>query len=78
MNKLLVCSAALAAALLISGYGQGRTAILDRSGQRSAKLRPGDKIRVNVFGEEKLSGEYEIDQRGQISLPLAGTIEAVV
>ena len=41
-----------------------------------AKLQPGDKIRLNVYGEDKLSGEYEIDQSGQISLPLAGTIEA--
>jgi protein involved in polysaccharide export with SLBB domain len=44
----------------------------------SAQLRfaPGDKIRVTVFGEDKLSGEYQIDSAGTVSLPLAGTIEA--
>jgi polysaccharide export outer membrane protein len=42
----------------------------------SPKLQPGDRLNVNVFGEDKLSGSYEIDQSGQISLPLAGTIEA--
>jgi polysaccharide export outer membrane protein len=41
------------------------------------KLQPGDKIRVTVFGEDKLSGEYELDQSGQISLPLAGTVQAL-
>ena len=41
------------------------------------QLQPGDKIRINVFGENNLSGDYEIDQSGQISLPLAGTIAAV-
>ena len=44
----------------------------------SAQLRlaPGDKVRVVVFGEDKLSGEYELDTAGFLSLPLAGTIEA--
>jgi polysaccharide export outer membrane protein len=41
-----------------------------------AKLQPGDKIRIVVFGEDKLSGDYQLDQGGQISLPLAGTIKA--
>jgi protein involved in polysaccharide export with SLBB domain len=40
------------------------------------RLAPGDKIRVIVFGEDKLSGEYQIDSAGSVSLPLAGTIEA--
>jgi protein involved in polysaccharide export with SLBB domain len=42
----------------------------------SPTLQAGDRLNVNVFGEDKLSGSYEIDQSGQISLPLAGTIEA--
>jgi protein involved in polysaccharide export with SLBB domain len=41
-----------------------------------AKLQPGDKIRITVYGEDKLSGDYQLDQSGQISLPLAGTITA--
>ena len=39
-------------------------------------LGPGDKIRVTVFGEEKLSGDYDIDAAGFVSLPLAGTVKA--
>ena len=40
------------------------------------RLAPGDKLRVTVFGEDKLSGEYQIDNAGSISLPLAGTLQA--
>jgi polysaccharide export outer membrane protein len=40
------------------------------------RLSAGDKLRVTVFGEDKLSGEYQIDTAGYLSLPLAGTIEA--
>jgi protein involved in polysaccharide export with SLBB domain len=40
------------------------------------KLEAGDKIRVTVYGEDKLSGEYQIDTAGYVSLPLAGTIKA--
>ena len=39
------------------------------------RVAPGDKLRVTVFGEDRLSGEYQIDNAGSISLPLAGTIE---
>jgi hypothetical protein len=42
----------------------------------SPKLQAGDKIRVTVFGEDRLSGEFEIDQAGLVSLPLAGTLKA--
>jgi polysaccharide export outer membrane protein len=40
------------------------------------KLQAGEKIRVTVFGEDKLSGDYDIDPSGFVSLPLAGTIQA--
>lgn len=38
-------------------------------------LDTGDRIDVTVFGEENLSGEYEVDQAGIVSLPLAGRIK---
>lgn len=40
------------------------------------KLEAGDKIKVTVFGEDKISGEYELDPSGYLSLPLAGTVKA--
>lgn len=40
------------------------------------RLQAGEKIRVMVFGENALSGEYQIDPSGFISLPLAGAVKA--
>ncbi|HLZ01620.1 MAG TPA: polysaccharide biosynthesis/export family protein [Bradyrhizobium sp.] len=39
-------------------------------------LGPNDRIRLKVYGEPDISGEYEIDNTGQISVPLAGHINA--
>ena len=37
-------------------------------------LGPGDQLRVIVFGQEDLSGDFEIDGAGLVSLPLIGKI----
>jgi protein involved in polysaccharide export with SLBB domain len=42
----------------------------------SIRLEAGDKIRVTVFGEDKLSGEYQVDTGGFVALPLAGSVKA--
>lgn len=38
------------------------------------QLGSGDQIRVTVYGEEDLSGEFELDGEGTISLPLIGAV----
>jgi protein involved in polysaccharide export with SLBB domain len=35
-----------------------------------------DRVRVKVYGEPDISGEYEIDAGGNVSVPLAGHIKA--
>ena len=39
-------------------------------------LGPNDRIRLKVYGEADISGEYEIDSGGFASIPLAGRIRA--
>jgi protein involved in polysaccharide export with SLBB domain len=39
-------------------------------------IGPGDKLRVSVFEEDDLSGEYQIDGSGMVRLPLIGTLRA--
>ena len=39
-------------------------------------LGSGDKVRVTVFGHEDLSGEFEVDGSGNISLPLIRNVKA--
>ena len=40
------------------------------------RLGSGDQIRVIVFGEEDLSGEFFVDGAGSVSLPLVGEVNA--
>jgi len=40
------------------------------------KLGSGDKLKVVVFGENSLSGTYEIDGSGNLSIPLVGKVSA--
>src|SRR5229473_3798033 len=75
----------LALCLLAAGCGAGanlgpvseaeQKAIL-QSATSSPRLQTGEKIRVTVYGEASLSGDYQIDPSGFISLPLAGTLKA--
>src|SRR5262245_28452246 len=81
LQRVSVYSALLAVVLLVCGCAGGSLSEAEQQSLAAAatapaKLQPGDKVSINVFGEDKLSGEYQINQSGQISLPLAGTIEA--
>ena len=36
------------------------------------RLRPGDAIRLRIWQEPDLSGDFQVDQRGMVTLPLLG------
>ena len=40
------------------------------------RLDSGDKVRVTVFGERDLSGEFDVSGEGVISMPLIGAVSA--
>jgi protein involved in polysaccharide export with SLBB domain len=82
----LLLSAAVAACLApLAGCGpsdvgvispEEEKALIEEANTASPNLQPGEKIKVTVFGEDRLTGEYQIDPGGYVSLPLAGTIRA--
>jgi protein involved in polysaccharide export with SLBB domain len=39
------------------------------------KLGPGDKVRVTVFNEKDLSGDFDVNDQGEIALPLIGQVK---
>jgi polysaccharide export outer membrane protein len=39
-------------------------------------LGPTDRVRVKVYGEPDVAGEYEVEAGGYVSVPLAGRIKA--
>jgi polysaccharide biosynthesis/export protein len=39
-------------------------------------IGPGDKLRVTVFQEDSLSGDFQVEDNGQIDYPIIGLVEA--
>jgi polysaccharide export outer membrane protein len=46
------------------------------SGQADYRLGSGDRLRITVFGQPGMTGDYQIDGRGNFAFPLIGTIQA--
>lgn len=80
---------ALAAALLTTGCADSRggTIPYDRALatpdvpkietlDANYRIAPLDKITIKVFKSEEISGDYDVDLAGHISLPLVGEVEA--
>jgi polysaccharide export outer membrane protein len=44
--------------------------------EQSYQLGPNDRIRLRVYGEQDITGDYEIDSGGFVSVPLAGRVKA--
>nr|WP_321440771.1 polysaccharide biosynthesis/export family protein [uncultured Hyphomonas sp.] len=40
-------------------------------------LGNGDQLRITIFGQPDLSGQFEVDGTGSISMPLIGQVEAL-
>lgn len=87
MHKIRTfCFTLLAGAFLVVTACQSGSAVSRNSGSEAVAqqrtvpayvLGNGDRLRVNVFGHPNLSGEFEVDGTGAISLPLIGQIEAL-
>jgi len=86
MFTFRTCSLALTLGLAASLSACQSGTVSDRSNvtvERSARavadysLGSGDQVKVTVFGQPELSGQFEIDGSGSISLPLIGQISAI-
>lgn len=62
----------LTAALLLAGGAQAQQAAPDSS---PARLQPGDVLRLAIWREEDLSGDFEIDEHGTAVLPKLGPLQ---
>lgn len=70
----------LAAVLMLAACGGGTpmpTVAASESVESSYHLGPGDRVQIDVFGDESLSGERRVDSDGQLTMPLIGRVEAV-
>jgi protein involved in polysaccharide export with SLBB domain len=62
----LVCGALMA--LVVPAGAQSPVAE-----QSDPPMRPGDVVRVEIWREDDLSGEFHVDELGTLTLPLLGT-----
>lgn len=51
-------------------------AAMDSGVHTSYRLGAGDRLRVTVYGQPELTGEYAVPGNGQLSFPLVGQIDA--
>lgn len=75
---LIICAAVAfngISGVLISANAQTK-GTSDGSAVRTYILAPTDRVRVKVYGESDVTGEYEVDSSGYVSIPLAGRIKA--
>jgi polysaccharide export outer membrane protein len=71
------CAVALSAASAARAQDTTRAGIVADSLSRSVGvLRPGDAVKIAVFRDPELTGEYLIDSRGQLQIPGLGVIQA--
>lgn len=45
-------------------------------GRATATLGPNDRVRITVFGQPTLTGEYSLDGNGILAFPLIGNVQA--
>ena len=74
---LAVASAVAASATAVRAQDTTRAGVIADSLSRSVGvLRPGDAVKIAVFRDTELTGEYLIDSRGQLQIPGLGVIQA--
>jgi protein involved in polysaccharide export with SLBB domain len=42
----------------------------------ASRLQPGEKLKITVYGEESLTGDYDVNPAGYVTMPLIGSIKA--
>jgi protein involved in polysaccharide export with SLBB domain len=79
-SQFRLSAAVLAAALLTGACADGGdgpvTELKPQQVSRVYRLGIGDKLKVNVFGENDLSGTFEVNALGNVPMPLIGEMPA--
>lgn len=73
LSALLVACLAL---MLAACSGSGLPRATPIAADAPYTLGAGDKLRITVYGEETLTGEYRVTGAGNVSFPLIGNVKA--
>ncbi|MFA6279332.1 MAG: polysaccharide biosynthesis/export family protein [Bdellovibrionales bacterium] len=69
-------SAALRVQVASAADGDAQAVVSGNSGSQEYVLGTGDRIKLTVYGEADLSGEYEVGSTGIVAMPLIGDVRA--
>jgi len=58
---------------IVEGTAAANKAVADRD---TTRLGPNDRVRITVFGQPTLTGEYTLDGNGILAFPLIGNVPA--
>jgi polysaccharide biosynthesis/export protein len=76
---MVVIALTVAWLALLAGGGRAQPVVAGSDNPVAAdyKLGPTDHIRITVFGEDNLTGEFSVTADGSISMPLVGAVVAL-
>ena len=69
---LILCATLLAVPAVAAEYAPA----LAYSGNADYRLGSGDKVKVTVFGEADLGGDFQVDATGFVRMPMIGQVKA--
>lgn len=75
-SRARALAALVAAGMLAACAGDLPATPAPASYDAAYRLDSGDEVRIDVFGDESLSGEHTIDGEGTLTMPLIGRVEA--
>lgn len=73
--RRLICLLLLATMAACATPGAGLPPLPDAT-RTAYRLGPDDQVRVTVFNDPRLTGEFRVSDAGTIALPLVGTVSA--
>lgn len=73
LRKALLVLPLICAATTATAQEEG----LVTTGSGGYTLRPGDVLRIQVWGREELSGRFQVDELGNVNYPMLGAISTV-
>lgn len=76
LRRILLLALAISLPVTVQTQAQTRPASAVEGQERVYRLGSGDKVRVTVYGEPDLSGEFAVDGTGSVSIPLIGEVSA--
>lgn len=76
MQHTLIALAAIVVMTSAPGAAQTPAATAPPASDQAYQLGPGDKVRIIVFGEAELTGDYDVAADGSLMFPLVGAVRA--